>query len=473
MRTSNKCSALDSDSDDVAPKAEAHETNTDSADKKAAKPKPKPMAKSEGKKPAVPETIVLSDSDLDSDESLNMVKENAKKEKKERDVPEKKRRRKATPRSIMHWETADHSAVTFSELAAVEASQCAVLKQEEGGAKPKAELAEKKKTKAPQVQGPQVAAPKMAEPKVAAPKVAAAKPAAEPKQAAESKRETEPEERKKTGTKEKKQATAPKVEEPKMDSPVMEAPKMEAKMEAAETLVKLAKNGSDDGQGLAPSKRKAESEEKETSGTKVPRLTEAGVKEPTNEAPKDAKVNESINKVEELEVKVGPKEKRSSEIIGAELKPIAKKVEDVHQAAKGCGIVDKERVEALVHAFHCTDPACQQKRCADAKQVLKRMEVHVQQCPTRRAQQSAQQGGPPPQQAECKVWKLWQALHRTKSSPGERKVVRATLVSRAAGRGGPGNSQQQQQQQEQQEQQEQHRLATYKPPQPQYSPTRW
>jgi hypothetical protein len=318
MRTSNKCSALDSDSDDVAPKAEAHETNTDSADKKAAKPKPKPMAKSEGKKPAVPETIVLSDSDLDSDESLNMVKENAKKEKKERDVPEKKRRRKATPRSIMHWETADHSAVTFSELAAVEASQCAVLKQEEGGAKPKAELAEKKKTKAPQVQGPQVAAPKMAEPKVAAPKVAAAKPAAEPKQAAESKRETEPEERKKTGTKEKKQATAPKVEEPKMDSPVMEAPKMEAaKMEAAETLVKLANNGSDDGQGLALPKRKAEPEEKKKSGTKVPRLTE------------------------------------------------------------------------IVHAFHCTDPACQQKTCADTKQVLKRMEVHVQQCPTRRAARAA------------------------------------------------------------------------------------
>ena len=69
-------------------------------------------------------------------------------------------------------------------------------------------------------------------------------------------------------------------------------------------------------------------------------------------------------------------------------------------------------VQALVHAFHCTDTQCQQKTCADTKQVLKRMEVHVQQCPTRRAQQSAQQGGPPPQQAECKVCKLWQALLR-------------------------------------------------------------
>ena len=81
-------------------------------------------------------------------------------------------------------------------------------------------------------------------------------------------------------------------------------------------------------------------------------------------------------------------------------------------------------VQALVHAFHCADPACQQKTCADTKQVLRRMEVHVQQCPTRRAQrQSAQQGGPPPQQAECKVCKLWQSLHRTKSSSGQQQSV--------------------------------------------------
>ena len=81
-------------------------------------------------------------------------------------------------------------------------------------------------------------------------------------------------------------------------------------------------------------------------------------------------------------------------------------------------------VQALVHAFHCADPACQQKTCADTKQVLKRMEVHVQQCPTRRAQrQSAQQGGPPPQLAECKVCKLWQSLHRTKSSSGQQQSV--------------------------------------------------
>ena len=435
MRTSNKCSALDSDSDDVAPKAEAHDTNTDSADKKAAKPKPKPMAKSEGKKPAVPETIVLSDSDLDSDESLNMVKENAKEEKKERDVPEKKRRRTATPRSIMYWETADHSAVTYSELAAVEASQCAVLKQEEGGAKPKAELAEKKKTKAPQVQGPQVAAPKMAEPKVAAPKVAAAKPAAEPKQAAESKRETEPEERKKTGTKEKKQATAPKVEEPKMDSPVMEAPKMEA----AKTLAKLANGGSDDGQGLALPKRKAEPEEKKKSGTKVPRLTEAGVKERTNEAPKDAKVNELTDKVEELEVKVGPKEKRSSEISGAELKPIPKKVEDVHQAAKGCEIVNKAL--QVTCDLHGKQLPAMHKATSDVDAKVRALEKQL----------SAQREEL--QKLQDKLKRFEQAMMFGFTQDGVRYAGFKELNTRTDRAGAS--------------------QATYKPTQPQYSPTRW
>ena len=63
----------------------------------------------------------------------------------------------------------------------------------------------------------------------------------------------------------------------------------------------------------------------------------------------------------------------------------------------------------------------------------------MQQCPTRRAQQSAQQGGPPPQQAECKVCKLWQALHRTKSSSGQHQSVqqRGGMQPSAAGRGGP------------------------------------
>ena len=97
-------------------------------------------------------------------------------------------------------------------------------------------------------------------------------------------------------------------------------------------------------------------------------------------------------------------------------------------------------VQALVHAFHCADPACQQKTCADTKLVLKRMEAHVQQCPARRAQQSAQQGGPSPQQAECKVCKLSEALHRTRSSSGEQQSMlqqQGGMQSSAAGRGQP------------------------------------
>ena len=88
-------------------------------------------------------------------------------------------------------------------------------------------------------------------------------------------------------------------------------------------------------------------------------------------------------------------------------------------------------MQTLVHAFHCTNRACQQKTCADTKQVLKRMEVHVQQCPTRRAQQSAQQGGPPPQQAECKVCKLWQALLRTPAAPPPPTTTEAVAPAEA------------------------------------------
>ena len=100
--------------------------------------------------------------------------------------------------------------------------------------------------------------------------------------------------------------------------------------------------------------------------------------------------------------------------------------------------IGSQNVQALVHAFHCTDTQCQQETCADTKQMLKRMKVHVQQCPTRRAQQSAQQGGPPPQQAECKVCKLWQALHRTKSSSSQQSVQqRGGIQPSATGRGGP------------------------------------
>ena len=112
--------------------------------------------------------------------------------------------------------------------------------------------------------------------------------------------------------------------------------------------------------------------------------------------------------------------------------------------------IGSQNVQALVHAFHCTEPACHAQftvnnaadlcaTCAGTKQVLKRMEVHVQQCPTRRAQQSAQQGGPPPQQAECKVCKLWEGLHRMRSSSGQQQSVqqRGGMQPSAAARGQP------------------------------------
>ena len=113
--------------------------------------------------------------------------------------------------------------------------------------------------------------------------------------------------------------------------------------------------------------------------------------------------------------------------------------------------IGSQNVQALVHAFHCMEPACHAQfavnnaadlcaTCSGTKQVLKRMEVHVQQCPTRRAQQSPQQGGPPPQQAECKMCKIWEALHRTRSSSGQQQSMlqqQGGMQSSATGRGGP------------------------------------
>ena len=68
----------------------------------------------------------------------------------------------------------------------------------------------------------------------------------------------------------------------------------------------------------------------------------------------------------------------------------------------------------LVHAFHCTDPTCQQETCKDTKEVLKMLHAHVQECPTRqsREQQEAlpQQGALPQQQTECYACKLHDRL---------------------------------------------------------------
>jgi len=67
-------------------------------------------------------------------------------------------------------------------------------------------------------------------------------------------------------------------------------------------------------------------------------------------------------------------------------------------------------VHALVHAFHCTDDQCVQKTCPETKGVLKRMRLHVEQCRSR---------ADPSQPPECKVCKLWQALHRTRQNSGQ------------------------------------------------------
>lgn len=56
-----------------------------------------------------------------------------------------------------------------------------------------------------------------------------------------------------------------------------------------------------------------------------------------------------------------------------------------------------------IHAFHCTDPACETPQCADAKLVLLKVQMHAlnQECVARELRCSG---------AECKVCKLWRAL---------------------------------------------------------------
>jgi hypothetical protein len=56
-----------------------------------------------------------------------------------------------------------------------------------------------------------------------------------------------------------------------------------------------------------------------------------------------------------------------------------------------------------IHAFHCTDAACETPQCADAKLVLLKVQMHVlnQECVAREQRCSG---------AECKACKLWQGL---------------------------------------------------------------
>ena len=92
-----------------------------------------------------------------------------------------------------------------------------------------------------------------------------------------------------------------------------------------------------------------------------------------------------------------------------------------------------------MHAFHCSDDKCAQKTCPETKNVLRRMKLHVEQCRN--------------QTPDCKVCKLWQALHRTKSSGSNNP----NMQGGGGGGGGHANhmAHMQQQQQRQQQQQQQ------------------
>ena len=54
-----------------------------------------------------------------------------------------------------------------------------------------------------------------------------------------------------------------------------------------------------------------------------------------------------------------------------------------------------------IHAFHCVDAACERPRCTEAKLLLMKIEVHVQNCAARELHASN----------ECKVCELWRALN--------------------------------------------------------------
>jgi len=64
----------------------------------------------------------------------------------------------------------------------------------------------------------------------------------------------------------------------------------------------------------------------------------------------------------------------------------------------------------LVHAFHCTRAVCPDRVCAEAKDALRRVEVHSHGCSFRAVERDAADGTP----SECKMCRLWAASHRTR-----------------------------------------------------------
>ena len=70
----------------------------------------------------------------------------------------------------------------------------------------------------------------------------------------------------------------------------------------------------------------------------------------------------------------------------------------------------KVGVKDLKHAFHCSASGCQLATCISTQPILNRMRAHVARCSNSRASGA--------QPVECKVCKLWEALHRTRN-PGQ------------------------------------------------------
>ena len=62
----------------------------------------------------------------------------------------------------------------------------------------------------------------------------------------------------------------------------------------------------------------------------------------------------------------------------------------------------------VIHAFHCTDPACKMPQCAVAKLILLKIQTHAQQrdCAVRELLGI---------DVECRICKLWRVLHNSRA----------------------------------------------------------
>lgn len=75
-------------------------------------------------------------------------------------------------------------------------------------------------------------------------------------------------------------------------------------------------------------------------------------------------------------------------------------------------------LHVAIHAFHCTNTACETPQCADAKLLMLRIEVHVQICAARELRGSD----------ECQVCKLWRALNNTVTAAEQQQLPNVARV---------------------------------------------